>query len=93
MKKRKRGEKKPKRVINIALGYYVLVDSLNFTLCRKSKNGNEITLGYYKDLEHAISGLIREHEPKLADSDLVSYVEQLKMFKAKMIKDIANTVS
>ncbi len=78
-----------RRRISIAWGYYVMVDKLNHTLY---KNGDIKPIGFYNDLESAVSGLVRIHEPRLADSDLVSYVNELKRFKVKLIKDITNAV-
>lgn len=75
------------RRINICWGYYVIVDTYNHTLY---KNGSPKAIGFYQSLENAISGLIRHQEPELADSDLTSYVLELKKFKAKMINDILN---
>ncbi len=80
---------KPRRRISIIWGYYLLVDSMNYTLY---KNGRHEPLGYFNSVEDAIGHIIRLEDTNLPHSDLTSYVEQLKKLRKRIISDITHNV-
>lgn len=75
-------------MIHIVDDFYVDVDELNYTVCRKStgiRNGIEVDVykpcGYYGTLRGAVKGVVEKNRRKMLAEKEVELVEAIKILK------------
>ena len=74
-------------MIRVNEDYVILVDALNYTPCRDNhkidKKGNPVykSIGYYSNIEGAVTGIIKDMNSRALEADTYSLQEALEVIR------------